>query len=244
MKCMIFAAGLGTRMSPITDNIPKALVEVAGVPLLEINIRRLIKHFGVTEIIINVHHFAAQIIQFLAKNNYFGIRIEVSTERDRPLETGGGLKHAAWFFDDDKPFFICNADILCEIDLNAMLAKHIKTKAAVTYAVQNRETSRYMLHDDTMRLCGWANMKKRQIKIRRAKPELTAYSFSCFHVMNPNFLKTAPTENYFSMIDWFLAQCKHKKILGYLHSADDWHDIGTPQIIPLAENLAKKLIAE
>ncbi len=241
---MIFAAGFGTRMSPITDYIPKALVEVASVPLLEINIRRLIKHFGVTEIIVNAHHFAEQIINFLIKNNYFGIRIEVSVERAHVLETGGGLKRAAWFFDDDKPFFICNADILCEIDLNALLSQHLKTKAAVTYAIQNRETTRYMLHDDAMRLCGWANVKKRQIKIRRAKPELTAYSFSCFHVMNPSFLKTAPTEDYFSMIDWYLAQCSSKKILGYLHNADDWHDIGTPQMISLAENLAKKLISE
>lgn len=244
MKAMIFAAGLGTRMSPITDHTPKALIEVAGVPLLEINIRRLIKHFGVTEIIVNVHHFAEQIINFLEKNNHFGIRIEVSIEREQPLETGGGLKRAAWFFDDDKPFFICNADILCEIDLNAMLGQHVKTKAAVTYAVQSRETSRYMLHDDALRLCGWANMKKRQIKIRRTKPELTAYSFSCFHVMNPSFLKTALPEDYFSMIDWYLAQCSSKKIIGFAHNADDWYDIGTPQMIPLAENLAKKLILE
>ena len=244
MKAMIFAAGLGTRMSPNTDHTPKALIEVAGVPLLEINIRRLIKHFGVTEIIVNVHHFAEQIINFLEKNNHFGIRIEVSIEREQPLETGGGLKRAAWFFDDDKPFFICNADILCEIDLNAMLGQHVKTKAAVTYAVQGRETSRYMLHDDALRLCGWANMKKRQIKIRRTKPELTAYSFSCFHVMNPSFLKTAPLEDYFSMIDWYLAQCSSKKIIGFAHNTDDWYDIGTPQMIPLAENLAKKLILE
>ena len=250
MKAMIFAAGLGTRMSPNTDHTPKALIEVAGVPLLEINIRRLIKHFGVTEIIVNVHHFAPLVIKYIDDNKGFGADIIVSDESDQlldtggGLETGGGLKRAAWFFDDDKPFFICNADILCEIDLNAMLGQHVKTKAAVTYAVQSRETSRYMLHDDALRLCGWANMKKRQIKIRRTKPELTAYSFSCFHVMNPSFLKTAPLEDYFSMIDWYLAQCSSKKIIGFAHNTDDWYDIGTPQMIPLAENLAKKLILE
>ncbi len=243
MKAMIFAAGLGTRMAPISNHTPKALVEVAGVPLLEINIRRLITHFGVTEILVNVHHFAEQIIDFLTQKNNFGIRIEVSFEKERPLETGGGLKHAAHFFDDGKPFFICNADILCEIDLNAMLAAHFASDAVVTYAIQNRDTSRYMLHDDKMRLCGWANMKTKQIKIRRAKKNLIAYSFSCFHVMDPIFLQTAPDGAYFTIIDWYLDQCNIDKIIGYPHNDDDWRDIGTPQMIPLAEELAKKLMA-
>ena len=239
---MIFAAGLGTRMAPISNHTPKALVEVAGVPLLEINIRRLIKHFGVTEIIVNVHHFADQIIDFLQRNNNFSIRIDISHERERPLETGGGLKHAAAYFDDGKPFFICNADILCEIDLNTMLAQHIESGAVVTYAIQNRETSRYMLHDDKMRLCGWANMKTRQIKIRRSKSNLTAYSFSCFHVMDPSFLQTAPNDEHFSIIDWYLDQCNINKIVGYEHNDDDWRDIGTPQMLPIAEELARKLL--
>ncbi len=227
MKCMIFAAGLGTRLRPLTLNTPKALVEINGVSLLEINIRRLISLFGVTEIIINTHHFPEKIEAFLKEKNNFGIRIETSYEKGEPLETGGGLKKAAWFFDNGKPFFICNADILCTIDLNKMLAAHKKSKALVTYAVQKRDTSRYMLHDKTMRMCGWMSVKQKKIILGRRGAVLDMYSFSCFHVVDPNIFKTFPEKDYFTIIDWYLDICGKNKIMGYNHVGDAWCDIGT-----------------
>ena len=260
MKAMIFAAGLGTRLRPLTLEIPKALVEINGVTLLEINIRRLIKLFGVTEIIVNTHHFSEKIEQFLNEKNNFGIRIETSREIEKPLETGGGLKKAAWFFDDGKPFFICNADILSTIDLNEMLVAHTKSEAVVTYAVQNRDTTRYMLHDQTMRMCGWMNVKEKKvifnahrslvsdrIKIESATHHqlLTAdmYSFSCFHVVNPEIFSTFPPENYFTIIDWYLRICNEHKIMGYNHSGDAWCDIGTPATLEAAKDIAATFMA-
>ena len=267
MKAMIFAAGLGTRLHPLTLNIPKALVEINGVTLLEINIRRLIKLFGVTEIIVNTHHFSEKIEQFLKEKNNFGIRIEISREIEKPLETGGGLKKAAWFFDDGKPFFICNADILSTIDLNEMLVAHIKSEAMVTYAVQKRNTSRYMLHDQTMRMCGWMNVKEKKAIIdfgfqisdfginkqfaqsetllRNSESEirnpksLDMYSFSCFHVVNPEIFSTFPLEDYFTIIDWYLRICGAHKIIGFNHIGDNWCDIGTPATLEAAKEMAE-----
>jgi NDP-sugar pyrophosphorylase family protein len=240
MKAMIFAAGLGTRLRPLTNDRPKALVEVAGVSLLEINIRRLI-HFGVREIIINTHHFADKIEAFLASKNNFGIRIEISHEAERPLETGGGLKKAAWFFDDNKPFLVCNADILSNIDLQKLYTAHCASDALATYAIQQRDTSRYMLHDSDLRLGGWLNTKTKTVKAVR-QAELQMYSFSCFHVISPQIFETAPQTDYFSMIDWYLQLAPHQKVMGYLHNDDLWCDVGKPETLPEAENVAKQLL--
>ena len=196
MKAMIFAAGLGTRLRPLTNDRPKALVEINGVSLLEINIRRLI-HFGVHEIIINTHHFAEKIEAFLREKQNFGIGIETSHEVERPLETGGGLKKAAWFFDDGKPFFICNADILSNIDLSKLYVAHLDSDALATYAVQRRDTSRYMLHNTEGLLCGWMNLKTKAVRIGRMAENLDMLSFSGFHVINPAIFQTAPEEDFF-----------------------------------------------
>lgn len=240
MKAMIFAAGLGTRLRPLTNDRPKALVEVKGTPLLEITIKRLI-HFGVREIIINVHHFADKIQQFLKENNDFDIRIVTSHEVEQPLETGGGLKKAAWFFDDGKPFFICNADILSDIDLNKMYAAHSKTDAIATFAIQKRDTSRYMLHDTEGVLCGWMNTKTKTIKMGRFAPEQGMYSFSCFHIVNPEIFKTMPDESFFTIIDWYLRICNEHTIMGYRHDDDIWCDIGKPETLLEAEGIVDKL---
>lgn len=256
---MIFAAGLGTRLRPLTLELPKALVEINGISLLEINIRRLIKLFGVTEIIINTHHFSEKIEQFLKGKNNFGIRIVTSQEIDKPLETGGGLKKAAWFFDDGKPFFICNADILCTIDLNKMLAAHLETKAPITFAVQKRDTTRYMLHDSTMRMLGWMNAKEKKVIFcnprtvdtdRINKEPATyhtlqtteMYSFSCFHVVNPEIFTAFPPEDYFTIIDWYLRICGEYKIVGYYHADDAWCDIGSPATLEAAKKMASNFI--
>jgi len=158
MKAMILAAGLGTRLRPLTDNNPKALVELNGRTLLEITIERL-KSFGVTEIIVNVHHHAEKIAAFLKSKNNFGIRIELSREDDLLLDTGGGLKKAAWFFLEDpknldEPFLLHNVDVLTTIDFRQMLAAHKKSSALATLAVQQRPSSRQLLFDDNGLLCG------------------------------------------------------------------------------------------
>ncbi|TAG22104.1 MAG: nucleotidyltransferase family protein [Cytophagia bacterium] len=242
MKAMIFAAGLGTRLRPLTNDRPKALVEVGGVSLLEINIRRLI-HFGVREIIINTHHFAEKMAAFLQEKNNFGIRIEISHEAERPLETGGGLKKAAWFFDDDQPFFVCNADILSNIDLQKLYHAHGQSGALATYAIQQRDTSRYMLHDANMQLGGWMNAKTKTVKVVRTG-QLQMYSFSCFHVINPQIFDNTPAEDYFSMIDWYLQLAQNQTISGYLHNQDRWCDVGKPETLAEAENVAIQLLSE
>ena len=240
MKAMIFAAGLGTRLRPLTDDRPKALVEVKGTPLLEITIKRLI-HFGVREIIINVHHFADKIEAFLEKNKDFGIRIVTSHETERPLETGGGLKKVAWFFDDGQPFIVCNADILSDIDLKKMYEMHCKSDAISTFAIQKRDTSRYMLHDTEGVLCGWLNTKTKAVRMGRFAAASEMFSFSCFHVINPSIFETAPDEEFFTIIEWYLKICSQHKIMGYRHDDDIWCDIGKPETLLEAAEIVDKL---
>ncbi len=241
MKAMIFAAGLGTRLRPLTNDRPKALVEVKGMSLLEINIRRLI-HFGVRDIIINTHHFADKIDAFLDSRDRFGIHIVTSHEAEKPLETGGGLKKAAWFFDDGQPFFVCNADILSNIDLAKMYNKHCTSGALATYATQQRNTSRYMLHDTEGVLCGWMNTATKRVRMGRMATDLEMLSFSCFHVINPAIFETTPDADFFSMIDWYLAVCGEHKILNYRHDEDVWCDVGKPETLAEAANIMDKLL--
>jgi NDP-sugar pyrophosphorylase family protein len=241
MKAMIFAAGLGTRLRPLTNDRPKALVEVKGVTLLEITIRRLIQ-FGVREIIVNTHHFADKIADFLAAKNNFGIRIEISHEVERPLETGGGLKKARWFFDDAAPFLICNADILSNIDLRKMYDAHLNNNAIATYAIQKRDTSRYMLHNTEGSLCGWMNVKTKTVRIGRASTDLGMYSFSCFHVVSPRIFETTPTDDFFTIIDWYLSICSQYNIVGWRHDDDIWCDIGKPETLIEAAEIVDKLL--
>src|SRR5215468_7400846 len=157
MKAMVLAAGLGTRLRPLTNDRPKALVEINGRTLLEITLTRL-RSFGVREVIINVHHFADMILHYLHENNYFGMRIEISRE-EVLLDTGGGLKKAAWFFLEDskpseEPLLLHNVDVISAIDLGRMVQFHIENRALATLAVQKRETSRYLLFDECLQLCG------------------------------------------------------------------------------------------
>jgi NDP-sugar pyrophosphorylase family protein len=240
MKAMIFAAGLGTRLRPLTNDRPKALVEVNGVSLLEHNIRRLM-HFGVTEIIVNTHHFSEKIEALLKEKNNFGIRIEVSHEVGQPLETGGGLKKAAWFFEGDAPFLICNADVLSNIDLQKLYAAHLANDAIATYAVQKRDTSRYMLHNTEGVLCGWLNTKTKVVRMGRMASNLEMCSFSSFHVVSPRIFATAPQEDFFSIIDWYLSICDKYKIVGWRHDADVWCDVGKPETLLEASKIVDKL---
>ena len=242
MKAMIFAAGLGTRLRPLTNDKPKALVEVNGMSLLEINIRRLI-HFGFREIIINIHHFGDLILEFLEKNKGFGIRIEISDERDLLLNTGGGLKKAASFFEDGNPFLVCNTDILTDLDLKAFYDFHIKNKAIATLAVRNRRTSRYLLFNEkNNELVGWMNRKTGELKWSRFEEVVVNWAFSGIHVIEPKIFDFMPQEAVFSIIDVYLLVSKHHSILGYLHNENIWLDVGKHEELEKAKGIIDRIL--
>ena len=226
MKAMILAAGLGTRLQPITNKKPKALVEVGGIPLLEIMIKKLIS-FGFNEIIINIHHFADQIIEFLERKNNFYINIAISDERNELLNTGGGIKKAGWFFNDDKDFLVINVDVLTDLDLRILMDHHIATGALVTIAVRNRPTSRYFLFDDNMKLYGWKNIKSGERRVVRDEEEnLTSFAFSGIHIINPKIYEMINYKGSFSVVDLYLDLARNHKIFGYRHDDGFWMDVG------------------
>jgi NDP-sugar pyrophosphorylase family protein len=226
MKAMILAAGLGTRLRPLTNYQPKAMVEVNGMPLLEIVIRRL-KYFGFDDIIINVHHFADQITNFLEKKNNFDVNITISDERDKILETGGGLKKAAPFF-KKEPFLLCNTDILCDIDLRKMYDTHLKSEALATLAVRKRETSRYLIFNESNVLHGWMNVQSGEIKIfRNSKGLFKMLAFSGIHIVNTKIFDLMnQKEGTFSIIDIYLEAIQNHRIIGFQHDDGLWLDVG------------------
>ncbi len=245
MKAMILAAGLGTRLRPLTDNRPKALVEVAGHTLLEITLSRL-RAFGISEVIVNVHHFADMFIDYLKSNKNFGMRIEISRE-DVLLDTGGGLKKAAWFFLDDpnrldEPLLLHNVDVISNIDFARMLQFHTENHALATLAVQDRETSRYLLFDDHnhlrgRRIEGDSSLATRHSLLPHA-PEpspLQPLAFSGIHIISPGLLPMLTEKGIFSIIPSYLRlSAQGEKILAF--RADDyyWRDLGRPADLALA----------
>jgi NDP-sugar pyrophosphorylase family protein len=241
MKAMIFAAGLGTRLKPYTEAMPKALVPVAGIPMLEILIKRL-QINGIHDIIINVHHFAGQVIDFLKLNNNFGSNITVSNEEESLLDTGGGLKKAAWFFDDNKPFLVQNVDVISDLEYKDMLDLHNSTGAIATLAVSNRDTSRYFLFDGNMQLCGWENAKTAEFKIARAGSEnLKRFAFSGIHIIDPAIFNLMDQNGKFSIVDTYLALALSHKITGFEHKPEMWVDMGKPEELVKAETILAKL---
>ena len=248
MKAMILAAGLGTRLRPLTDDRPKALVELAGRTLLEITLTRL-RTFGITEVIINVHHFADQVIAYLKSHNNFGMRIEISRE-DVLLDTGGGLKKAAWFFLEDRarpdssqkdePFLLHNVDVISNIDFARMLQFHIENQALATLAVQSRETSRPLLFDDQNQLRG-RRIDGQDIFISLSDAHATPHSpldtrhsplplaFSGIHIISPRLLPMLTEEGVFSIIPSYLRlSAQGQKILAFRADQYYWRDLGRP----------------
>jgi Nucleoside-diphosphate-sugar pyrophosphorylase involved in lipopolysaccharide biosynthesis/translation initiation factor 2B, gamma/epsilon subunits (eIF-2Bgamma/eIF-2Bepsilon) len=229
MKSLIFAAGLGTRLKPLTDTMPKALVPINGTPLLEFVLRKLIAS-GFDEIIINVHHFADQIIDFVKQNNSFGVRIEISDERDALLETGGGIKKASWFFDDCEPFLVHNVDILSNIDLGELYNYHLSHNGIATVVVSNRDTARYLLFDNTLRLNGWTNIKTGEVKSPFETLDVSScqqLAFSGIHVISPKvFDLMSSWDGKFSVIDFYLDIAAKETIKGFVPENLKMIDVG------------------
>jgi NDP-sugar pyrophosphorylase family protein len=240
MKAMIFAAGLGTRLKPLTDNKPKALVEVNGKTLLEHTIQKLIQS-GVSEIIINVHAFANQIIDFIKLNNNFGIHIEISDETGLLLDTGGGLKKAAWFFDDNKPFILHNVDIISDIDLNQMYQQHIASNCLATLAMDNRETNRYFLLNQNLELCGWENSKTKVKIISKSGKISFKLAFSGIHVISHSIFAHFENDHIFSITSKYLELSKKHKIMAYQPNNTYWFDVGKTNDLAKAEQFLKSI---
>ena len=241
MKAMIFAAGLGSRLKPFTETMPKALVSVAGIPMLEILVKHL-QSSGINDIIVNVHHFSSQVIDFLEVNNNFGASITISHEEELLLETGGGLKKAAWFFDDKNPFLVQNVDVISDLNYSDMLANHNKFGAIASLAVSSRNTSRYFLFDDSMQLCGWENSKTGEQKIVRPEAQnLKRLAFSGIHIIDPVIFKYMDKKGKFSIVDTYLELASNHKIIGYEHNPENWVDMGKPEEFIKAVNVLEKM---
>lgn len=238
MKAMVLAAGLGTRLRPLTNDRPKALVEVAGRTMLEITLARL-RDFGIRDVIINVHHFADMIEAYLRANSNFGIRIEISREDDLLLDTGGGLRKASWFFQDqsgeEAPFLVHNVDVISNIDLNRMLSSHSANRALATLAVQSRETSRYLLFDESLELCGRKSVRDGKEERVRPAQNPQPLAFSGVHIISPRFISLLTENNAFSIIDSYLRlAAQGEKIVGFRADEYFWRDLGKPEQIAQA----------
>lgn len=243
MKAMIFAAGLGTRLRPLTNDRPKALVEVAGKTMLQRVIEHLAQH-GFDDITINIHHFGDKIVKFLEQNHNFGLNIHISDERDYLLDTGGGLLYARKFLDGDEPFLIQNVDILTDIDLHTLYTRHTRQQALATLLVKPRKTQRYLLFDEKNTLKGWINKSTLE-----TKPENFTYAeglfqelaFGGIHVISPKVFDLlenyAQGERKFSIIPFYVEACSRHIIQGYQQQAPyRWFDIGKPETLASAQS--------
>lgn len=241
MRAMILAAGLGTRLKPITNNTPKALVKVGSSSLLEICIKNL-KSQGISDIIINVHHFADQINNFIEANKNFGVNISISDESDRLLDTGGGLKKTAWFFDDGKPFLLYNVDVISNLNVKALYDSHENSNAIATLAVRKRESGRYLLFNSENILCGWKNVKTNKIISTAIAKMLKEFAFSGIHIIDPKIFSLMPDDGVFSMIDLYLNIMKDEIVNAYIDDESFWMDVGKPESLKIADENYEKFM--
>lgn len=249
MQAMIFAAGLGTRLKPLTDTMPKALVSVGGEPLIRRVLQRL-ADAGVGRVVVNVHHFASQITQYLSENRNFGLDIAISDETEGLLETGGGIKHAARLFDAESPVLIHNVDILSNVNLRKFYNIAAESEVAATpvdavLLVSWRKTKRYLLFDDDMRLVGWTNIETGEVK--SPYPELDPrkcrmYAFAGIHVISPRMFPLMDDfPEKFSIIDFYLNTCATHNIKGYVKDDLKLMDIGKLDTLAQAETFLSEL---
>lgn len=246
MKAMILAAGLGSRLRPLTDDRPKALVEVAGRTLLEITLSRL-RSFGITDVIVNVHHFADQLVNYLKANGDFGMRIEISHE-DALLDTGGALQRAAWFFLEppgaaDEPFLLHNVDVLTTLDFERLVDCHKKGQALATLAVGQREASRSLLFDEQLQLCGRRRTRDGKPEMVRPCSHPQELAFCGIHVLSPRILRIWKEGGAFSIIDAYLRLVgEGERILAFRADEYYWRDLGKPESVTQAEQDLKNNI--
>ena len=235
MKAMIFAAGMGTRLQPFTDNHPKALAQVNGVPLLERNIKYL-QSYGINDFVINIHHFGGQILAFLAENDNFGANIEISNESDELLETGGGLLFAKRFLENEKTFLIMNVDILTDLNITNFINIHELKGGMVTLAVSDRESTRKLMFNDKMYLKGWKNLITNKKTVVGGIFKLRELAFSGVHCVNSEIFTKITRTGKFSIMDEYLDLMKEDIIIGYQHTAN-LIDVGKPESVAEAEKL-------
>lgn len=245
MIAMILAAGIGSRLKPITDHIPKALVPIDGIPVLQHIILKL-KSAGCNHIIINTHHFSQQIVDFVKKNNHFGIRIELSDESHQLLDTGGALKKIGAQFDIDQPILIHNVDILSDIDLQYLYQKHTQAtdQRLATLLISHRETQRYLLFDTQKRLKGWTNLQTGEVRPRQTMETkgLERYAFSGIQILSPQIFKLMREEKeVFPIIDFYMKTCHQDTIIGYHPTHLSILDIGKPKALAQAKEFLKNI---
>lgn len=247
MKAMILAAGLGTRLRPLTDSRPKALVEIGGRTLLEITLSRL-RAFGVHDVIINVHHFADTVMDYLRANDNFGMHIQVSREEEL-LDTGGGLKKASHFFTSDfstfeEPFILHNVDVISTIDLRRMVESHTQNQALATLAVQERETSRYLLFDEKQQLCGRRSGNDQEGEMVRPTATVQALAFCGVHVISPRIFAMMSEQGAFSIITSYLRLARAgETICAFRADEYYWRDVGRPEhVLQAARDLEQKVL--
>lgn len=238
---MLFCAGLGTRLRPLTNNKPKALVELSGKSLLQWNIEKL-KNLGIHDFVINIHHFADEIENYLNEHDNFGVNIKISDERQALLDTGGGLKKARHLLDSGEDILLHNVDIISNLNLQEMISFHEEHKPLASLAVRSRKTSRYlMFEDESQELTGWTNIKTGELKISKISSELVSnYGFSGIHIISPKVFDLLPEEDEFSIIDGYLEMAKSHKILCFPHEDSYWFDVGKPENLEAAEKMMIK----
>lgn len=241
---MIFAAGLGTRLRPLTDDRPKALVEVNGKTLLEHNITKL-KNAGFDHLVVNIHHFGEQIISFLDAHDNFGIDIKVSDERQMLLDTGGGLKRAFPLFDEPGPILVHNVDIISDIDLGELYRQHVEQvensltrKLGATLAIHERTTSRYLMFDAQKYICGWTNVKTGEVKGMMGEK----FAYAGIQVIDPNLFPylSAKEEDAFPIIGFYLDICQSIALTGVNVFGTAWVDCGKPEALEKAASILEK----
>lgn len=234
---MIFAAGLGTRLRPLTNDRPKALVEVAGKPLLQHQIEKL-KAAGFEHIVVNIHHFGQQIVDFLESNNKFGLDIKISDERELLLDTGGGIKAAMKMFDNNDPVLIHNVDIISDIDLVELYQAH---KGVATLAINQRETSRYILFDEQLQMRGWTNIKTGEVKPSTLvlSESLKKFAFSGIHVVGEEIIPYLEErkEEVFPIMDFYISLCQEAEVRGIDVTGKKWVDCGKPEHLDTAKDI-------
>jgi NDP-sugar pyrophosphorylase family protein len=237
MKAMIFAAGLGTRLNIETSDKPKALVNVGGKTLLQLAIEKL-KREGISEIVVNVHHFSAQVISFLNKHD-FGISVHISDETETLLDTGGGLKKAAPILKGTEPILIYNVDILSSLNIQKVLENHQKSGALVTLVVRKRETQRYLKFDANKQLVGWLNKKTGETKVSVPDnfDKATEMAYSGIHIIQPEIFHMMSSEERFPIFKLYLELAKTHLIKGYFDDSDLWMDVGKPEQLEKAREI-------